>query len=377
MKVLVLIDETVDATAQDVASRRFGAVLDVMARQGLDPSLVTLRGWGTTNDLMKRLGHDSYSLFCPRNSMLPAAVIRLARLIRQSEADVVHSFEVIPALVGGCGGILARRGLRVFFRCHTSSEGLHAGASRMAGRLNHLTTGGTSAVIAFARDLDRTPDRKLCASLEGVVRPRVVPRAELEILRGDLGVRDGDRVVLTVARLREEKGIDVALRALALLDDAIKSRLHYVVVGSGPDEARLRGVAASVSDAQIHWIGHTDDVGQWYSLADVVVMPSLKEAFGLPAAEAMSYSRPVVASAVGGLPEIVDDGHTGILVPPGDPGRLAGALADMLLHPDLVRAMGAKAFDRYERIFTMEKMVERWIGCYKSGSRMMGQAATR
>ena len=117
----------------------------------------------------------------------------------------------------------------------------------------------------------------------------------------------------------------------------------------------LRSVAATLGD-RVHLVGHQDDIALWFAMGDVIAMPSLREAFGFAALEAMAGGKPLVASEVGGLAEAVGREGAGILVPPNDPEALAGALAELLLDPSARRQLGEVARARYEHYFTLDRM---------------------
>jgi glycosyltransferase involved in cell wall biosynthesis len=110
-------------------------------------------------------------------------------------------------------------------------------------------------------------------------------------------------------------------------------------------------------------MGFQKDLSSWFALADVVVMPSLFEAFGLVAVEAFAASRPLVASDVGGLREVVRDG-SGTLVPPGEPRALAQAVIEVLSSPQKALTMATAGYRRFERHFTVDAMVKGWTEFY-------------
>jgi glycosyltransferase involved in cell wall biosynthesis len=133
-------------------------------------------------------------------------------------------------------------------------------------------------------------------------------------------------LVLTVARLDAQKGIPVLLDAVASVPDAA-----FVVAGDGPDRAALEARAVSLGLAdRVRFLGHRRDVASLLAAADVLVLPSLYEGLPLSVLEAMIAGVPVIATAVGGTDEVVRDGETGTLVPPGDASALAAAIRRVL-----------------------------------------------
>ena len=184
-------------------------------------------------------------------------------------------------------------------------------------------------------------------------------------MRRSLGL--SNRPVLgIVGRLAEQKGHSVLLDAMT---EVVKtfSTVRLLVVGDGPDADALKLHAAQIGlQNHVIWCGMTDAerVFQFYSLMDVVAVPSHFEGFGLTAAEAMAAGRPVVASTVDGLTEVVEDGVTGFLVPPGDSSALAAALIDLLQHPTKAIEMGRQGKERVRKLFSMERYRESILAAY-------------
>ena len=180
---------------------------------------------------------------------------------------------------------------------------------------------------------------------------------------------DGARPLrlLLIGRINRTKGQDLLIEALALLPPDIRARLAVRIVGGSFDndlaredalkrQARAAGLAATVRFEPFQ-----DDPACYYAWADIVVMPSrLPESLGRVAIEAMAYGRPVIAAAIGGLPEVVQDGITGRLVPPNDAAALAGAIAQAATGPSTWRGYAAAARVRYEAEFT-RRAIDRQI----------------
>jgi glycosyltransferase involved in cell wall biosynthesis len=136
--------------------------------------------------------------------------------------------------------------------------------------------------------------------------------------------------------------------------------MHVVIVGEGPERARLEAQAAHLGLAeQVHFVGHQQDVRPWLAAFDVCVLSSDWEGMSNAILEAMAAGLPVVATAVGGTPEVVVDGVTGFLVPPRDPQALADAILRLLRDPDLRRRMGEAGRAHVTEHFSVEQMVHK------------------
>ena len=176
--------------------------------------------------------------------------------------------------------------------------------------------------------------------------------------------------VLFVGRISEQKGIFHLLEASRRLPAGVQ----LVLCAAAPDTPELeRRLAADVAGRPgVRWINAMvprEDVVQLYSHAACFVCPSVYEPFGIINLEAMACATPVVASAVGGIPEVVVDGETGLLVRPGDPEALADALARLLADPGRGAAMGRAGRRRVEELFAWERIAERTLATYEDARR--------
>jgi D-inositol-3-phosphate glycosyltransferase len=248
-----------------------------------------------------------------------------------------------------------------------------AAETRLVTAADRLVTGSVSE----ARDLMRlygAPRNRICVAQPGVdlrvLRPRdtAALRAELQL--------EGHRVLLFAARLEPLKGADVLVGAVARLSEQPRfDDVITLVIGEdsgdgstgGGERRRLEAVAGGHGlAARVRFLGAVEheNLADYYALADVCVVPSRTETFGLVALEAQALGTPVVASAVGGLTEIVVDGETGILVGDRDPQAFADAIATLLDDPQLLGRMGTAARVRAST-FTWTRAVDRLAAIYK------------
>ena len=213
-------------------------------------------------------------------------------------------------------------------------------AARLSRKRSVVHLHGSDAEIAktkvmrfLARLVLRSADRRLAASDELARWSQQLCGRDVQILSMPL---DFDRLptpspvpsdgyVLAVGRLVPEKGFDVLIDAVGSLNEDIRPKV--VVVGNGPErQALVEKAAQAAVDLHLPGAVSPSELGNWYRNARIVVVPSLREGFGLVAAEAAAAGRAVVASAVGGIPEVVVDGSSGLLVEPGQVEDLAAAL---------------------------------------------------
>jgi L-malate glycosyltransferase len=184
-----------------------------------------------------------------------------------------------------------------------------------------------------------------------------------------------DSLVLHVSNFRPVKRIDAVVEVFRRVRERRRARL--ILVGDGPERPRIEALARELGVAEhVHFIGELDDVRGLLSVADVFLLPSAQESFGLAALEAMACGAPVVASRVGGLPEVITDGLTGFLRHPEDHAGMAGAVLDLLDDRSrreriahLARASVVDRFDEDRVVPMYEALYERLLAVPAAGSR--------
>jgi glycosyltransferase involved in cell wall biosynthesis len=183
--------------------------------------------------------------------------------------------------------------------------------------------------------------------------------------------------ILTVANLRKEKAHEVLLQAAAKLAPR-HPYLRFQIVGDGPRMVELRALCTTLGlDAQVSFLGHREDVPALLARADAFVLPSRSEAFPNGAIEAMAAGLPVVASATGGLLDLIESGQTGVLVPPDDADALASALEALVISPARAMALGSSAREVVSRRYSFDRMVRAFEDLYLTQLEMPRGVSTR
>jgi glycosyltransferase involved in cell wall biosynthesis len=280
-------------------------------------------------------------------------LIELVQLIRRIQPDLVH----INSSKAGVLGRLAARIARVpvvVFTVHGWAFKAADGAARTAylwadRACRRLTT---CTICVSQTELEAGLDARTCTSARSVVirngvAAHATPRATLE---------GNPPVVLSVGRLKAPKTFVTLVEALARLDPGT---FRAQIVGEGPEraavEAALRG--------PVELLGEREDVPALLAAADVFVLSSASEGLPMSVLEAMAAGLPVVASAVGGVPELVAD--TGVLVPPRDPGALAEALRTVIADRELRVRLASAARERVQAEFSLERSVAAHLELYE------------
>src|SRR5262249_42221246 len=158
------------------------------------------------------------------------------------------------------------------------------------------------------------------------------------------------------ARLVPDKGLDILIEALNVIPDDLRARLQVLIGGVGDQAAHEKRVRDPGSNV-IRFLGHVTDTGAYYAAADLFVLPSRHEPFGLVFIEAAQYALPSIGTRVGGIPEAIADGETGLLVPPNDVRGLRDCIVSLSRDDCLRRKLGEAAQRRARMQFTDDSMV--------------------
>lgn len=293
---------------------------------------------------------------------------RLARLIRRENIDIVHTHNPGPHLYGALAGWFSLKPV-----IHTK-HGRNYPSRRKKVWLNRVATAFTDRIVAVSKDselvcreIEGIPARKLCTILNGIDISRFSPKARNPDFRRELGIDAGVPVVGIVARLSRVKNHRLMFRSVAEL----KRRgvaIALCVVGDGPlREALHQSVADLELGDEIHFLGGRTDVPTLYPEFDVFALSSSSEGVSLTLLEAMSCQLPVVATNVGGNPEVVVDGVTGFLVEQSE-AAIADALEALLTGEDAAQLrsrMGIAGSQRVQSKFCMRTTAAAYLAQYR------------
>lgn len=272
----------------------------------------------------------------------PLAVAALYRFLREVRPDIVHTFLLTASLYGRLAAIAARVPIVI-----GTEVNLYQRKQRHHAIAERLLMAGTDSVVASAASVKAFYVEQIGAdpSRVDVVYNAVdfdMLRTTLtrEQVRAAIGVPAGAMTAGVIARLTDQKGHHVLLEALAATPGL--ASLHLVVIGDGPLRSALEAQAAALGlSSRVHFLGARRDLGDLLSAMDIFVLPSLWEGLPLSLVLAMGAALPAVSTRVAGIPEVVDDGATGLLVPPSDAAALGAALARLVGSADDRARLGA------------------------------------
>ena len=298
-----------------------------------------------------------------RGGLDPTLTPRLAWHFRAREADIVHTHNPLPliyaapaARVVRAAAIHTKHGANPGSRSHMV---LRRGAARLVDYFVPVSE-VTAEQARAQRDCD---PEKLVVIPNGIRLERFHPDADARTeIRRELGIPADAWVVGTVGRVDEVKNQTLLVRAMAPL---LGDRVRLVIVGDGPARAALDAAVGAVPDPRhVHVLGRRMDVARILAAFDVFALSSRSEGLPLAVPEAMAAGLPVVATAVGGLPGVVDDGYTGLLCPV-DEDALRHRLANLAGDRDRARAMGARAREVALARYSAERMLDDYLALYE------------
>ncbi len=293
-----------------------------------------------------------------------AATARIRTLIRERGIDVVHGHGLRAA-----NDALLARSVPTVATLHNLALPEIVGRikARLATTIERRVVCGAEHTFVVSRDMRDHLARVApgCSARVEVLQAAIATAPKTmrtrEEIRSELRLGSDRPLIASVTRLAPQKEVDVLLRAVALLPG-----VDLVIVGDGPLEDDLRALTSELDlQDRVHFTGFRSDAIDLTASADVFCLSSRWEAVALAAQEAVLLGVPVVATAVGGLPELISDGRSGRLVPPGDPVALAAALKEVLTSPEIAATYAAAALSHVSGALSSANLITRLAQVYE------------
>jgi glycosyltransferase involved in cell wall biosynthesis len=305
-----------------------------------------LRGHRSAVDALKNvLGAGNYDVVHAHGLRAAADAARAARAFEIPTIVTVHNL-VRPEIAGAVRSVAYRW-----------SEPLAVWHS-------HKTFAVSEQIATHLRRVARKDKAKIEVLYLGIGEIPHVTRERSEV-RAASDIPLSAPLIVTVARLDPQKALHVLLQALKLLPGDV----HLAILGTGPLEDKLRAQSERLGlSERVRWVGFTPQVADHIAAADVFALSSVWEGIPLAAQEAIALGAPVVATAVGGLPELIEDRVSGRLVPPNKPVLLADALTHVLASPEGARRYAAEARARLVERFSTATMLDRLASAYREAA---------
>ena len=292
------------------------------------------------------------------------SLFEIVSLIRRERPTLLHTHTTKAGIVGRIAGRITRTRTIHTPHGHLFYGYFGKGKQKLYVFLERLAARFCERIITITDDerreylKNKIGDEKKVVTIYNGIDMKRYP-GDGKKMRTELRIAQRAPVVGFVGRLEEIKGPHLFVEAAILIGNAFP-QTHFLLVGDGPMKEKLMKQAHGVP--RFHFVGHRDDITDVIAALDLIIIPSLNDGFNLVAVEAMASSKPIVATAVGGLPEVIGEG--GILVGPGDKTGMAQTAVKLLNSPSLKKEMGAKGRRRSETLFDWDVCLQRTFDMY-------------
>ena len=370
IKVLQLITEL------DVggAERALLSLVKKLSSGKYDVMVAYLKGEGRLAGDFRNAGIKVFDLKMKNRMALPA-VIRLYRLLKREKVRVLHTHLIQADICGFLAGKMA--GVPVIISTKHNPDEFRKRRSIpvwldgiFANRSDRIIA-VSNAVRDFLIKWERISEDKFTVIHNGIDMEdfnfrEFTSATDITAKKEELGIDSSSQVVGTVGRLDEQKGHKFFLEAIP----EILKKVHgvkFLIVGDGPLQNKLEKLSEKLKISEnVIFTGIRRDIPEILAIMDVFVLPSIFEGFGIVLLEAMAMKKAIVASRIGGIPEIVDDGLTGILIEPANPSEIANSIITLLKNPEKAKQMGDAGSKKVEKIFTADVMAKQIEDVYDS-----------
>lgn len=304
------------------------------------------------------------------------AVIRISKLFATLEPDIIHIHGHMAAMVGISAQRLKARRTPVVVSVHNYPSYQGAGNLKRAigSTAQRFLARRASRMIAVSEDIRQNMIQEEGIDPEKIVTvhngidlsdlPKPPEKSAIEEIKELYGIGKTEKIIGAIGRLVAFKGFSTLVAAAEELSE-MRDGFKVVIAGRGPEEENLKTQIKNLGiEDLIVMPGFVDDTAPYFAMSDVFVVPSILEPFGLIVLQAIAAGRPVIGADAGGIPEIIRDGETGVLVPAENPVALASAIDKLLDDEALGKRLADAAMKDLKERFPLELMVEKTRAVY-------------
>lgn len=350
-----------------------------LARTGRDSgqqvSVICLERRGTLAEQLDEAGIPVYCLDKPAGLRISLMRRLLRPLLAKLQPDVLHSHQIGALLYAGS----AARAIGVPVVVHTEHGNLFGDRARTRW-LGRLAARYADRFFCVSREIAEdairfriTSRRKVLVMSNGIDTAKFSHGGDRSTVRQELQIPEEAPVIGTVGRLAEIKRQDLLIRAFGRLLHSVPSA-RLLLVGDGPLRASLEELTSELNlKNSVHFTGYRDDRERLLRAMDIFAITSRSEGMPLSVLEAWAAGVPVVAAHVGGLPELIDEGRTGILVPSDDPDVWSSTFCELVHAPENARRLSEQARRQCEQHHSLRSMLESYGAQYAEALRSRGQ----
>ncbi|MDD5085646.1 MAG: glycosyltransferase [Candidatus Omnitrophica bacterium] len=339
--------------------------LPMVCQRGAEAFVITLFEGGELEDDLRKKGIYVECLRLKKTNVL-SAIVKLAYFIKKNNINAIHTFRIVSDILGafigracGVNKIICTKGSLSFWK-----NGFYKFLDRAAVRLATKVIAVSEAVRRDIVDNYKVADEKLVVVYNGVNLNKFEVKADSPRLLKDLGIDPESKRIGCIANLNPRKGHKYLLDAFPLvLKDVPDSVL--ILVGDGELREELEGQAGRLNiKDRVVFLGKRKKAFNLMGIFNCLVLPSITEGLAITLLEAMASGVPIIGTAVGGIPEVIINGETGLLVPPKDKKALAEAIVVLLRDKPLAQRLASEARARVKDIFSLEDTVKGYLRTY-------------
>ncbi len=328
-------------------------------------SVWCLREGGFFADKLVKEGMDVKVLHIS-TSRNPLSIYKLYKLLKHHKFDIIHTHAYSAGTIGRISAFLA--GIPVIISHNQNVYGHYNKYYHFVEWLLSYITDKiicvSDKVMKFTNETQGIDTKRLITIYNGIEEFCSVSKKETLDLRKKFNIPISSPVIGTIAQFSEKKGLEYLLRSASVLFKDQRDVI-FLLVGDGTIKGRLEQLCADLKiENNVIFVGERNDIPEMLSLIDIFVLPSITEGLPLAMLEAMSCGKPVIATSVGGVPEIVENGVSGILVQPKDSDALCGAMREMLSDVGMRDRMGREGQMICEKGFSSRAMVNQIENLY-------------
>jgi len=341
-------------------------------REKYDISVCCIKGRGYFGDRLEERNIPVYYLGMGEKANLLVAfqffgiLARLSKLLKKLETDILHCYLFRANFIGRLAGKLA--GVPVIIasiRGGTGEKSYHFWLYRLTDKFVNMVIANSELGRKFTIEKSHINENRIITIHNGIDISSFKLNCNNEKLQAELGIKQGDRIIGAVGRLHRIKGHVFFIRAAAMVA-AKYNDVKFVIVGDGEMLAELKDEVQKLGiSGRVIFTGERKDIGGLIPIFEIFVLPSLSEGISNAVIEAMACGKPVVATNVGGTPELVGDKKTGLLVPSENPETMAGAISWLLNNREKALEMGKNGRKVIEEKFSLPVMITKTEAVYE------------
>lgn len=366
IKILYLTTSSIISGAEQVILSQVKGI----NRKIIDIEVCTLSSKGELHDELDKLEVKNYNLDLKNWLYMPIAVYRLYRLLKKERYDILNTLLFHASVIGICIGKIAK--VPYIIESRQYADFMYKYNFKLKQIIDRMVSQKVDHIIACsnaAKEIitnhERVDTRKITVIYNGtsINKFKLQSIKQREQIRKTLGIED--KIVLSfTARLRPAKGHKYLLEAISIIKNQYP-RVVLLLIGDGVLRYELDTLTRQLNiESNVRFLGQRTDIPDLLSVTDIYVHSSVEEGFGIAIIEAMAAGLPVVATNVGGIPEIITNNINGILVPSENPQAFVDSISYLIEHPKNRKILAEKGKQHVETTFTDDVMIKKYMEVY-------------